>query len=60
MTATSVALTSGRTCGSTRDASRAESGYRRRHPAQVGKLKLAAGRERQKSLLDVPLADADD
>jgi hypothetical protein len=28
--------------------------------AEVDKLKLAAGRERQKSLLDAPLADADD
>lgn len=28
--------------------------------AEVDKLKLAAGRERQKSLLNVPLADADD
>ena len=28
--------------------------------AEVDKLQLAAGRERQKSLLDAPLADADD
>jgi hypothetical protein len=47
----------GRTCGSGRSVSNRDIAD---YLTEVDALRVAAGRERQKSLLNAPLADADD